>query len=80
MRQRYHTIIRREGSGIYVGWVEEVPGTLTHGSSLEECEANLRDALELVLETNRDEARLALNENCILGMIEVDVGDAATPA
>ena len=80
MRQRYHTIIRREVSGIYVGWVEEVPGTLTHGATLEECESNLREALELVLESNRDEARLALDEKCIQGMIEVDVGDVYTAA
>jgi predicted RNase H-like HicB family nuclease len=75
MRQHYHTIIRPEPTGIYVGWVEEVPGTLTHGGTLEECEANLREALQLVLDTNRDEARLALNDDCIQGLIEVDVGE-----
>jgi predicted RNase H-like HicB family nuclease len=75
MRQAYHTIIRPEPTGIFVGWVEEVPGTLTHGWTLEECQSNLRDALNLIIETNRDEARLALNEKCIQGLIEVDVGE-----
>lgn len=77
MRQKYHTIIRAESTGIYVGWVEELPGTLTHGRTLEECQDNLREALNLIIETNRDEARLALNENCIQGLIEVDVGETA---
>jgi predicted RNase H-like HicB family nuclease len=78
MRQSFHTIIRAEPNGIYVGWVEELPGTLTHGQTLEQCQDNLRDALSLILETNRDEARLALNENCIQGLIEVDVGETVS--
>ena len=74
MKQRYHTIIKPEPNG-YVGWVEEVPGTITHGRSLDECRANLRDSLQLMLETHRDEARLGLDRNCILEAIEIDVAD-----
>lgn len=76
MKQRYHTIIRTEPNGWYVGWVEEVPGTLTHGTSLEECRENLREALKLMVETHRDEARLGLNENCILEPIEIDLPES----
>jgi len=47
MRQRFHTIIRPE-NGRFVGWVEEIPGTITHGRSLGECRERLRDALELI--------------------------------
>jgi predicted RNase H-like HicB family nuclease len=57
MKQNYHTIIRPEPNGWYVGWVEEVPGTITQGHSLQECRDNLRDSLQLMLETPRDEAR-----------------------
>ena len=75
MKQRYHTIIRPEQNGWYVGWVEEVPGTITYGRSLEECRNNLRDSLQLMVETHRDEARLGMCDNCILEDIEIDVAD-----
>lgn len=76
MRQRFHTIIRPE-HGRFVGWVEEIPGTITHGKSLGECRERLRDALELMLETHRQEARLGLSDRCIQESIEVDVEDPA---
>ena len=73
MKQRYHTIIKPEPTGWYVGWVEEVPGTITKGRSLEECRENLRNALRLMVETHRDEARVGLSPSCILESIEIDV-------
>lgn len=36
--------------GGYTRWVEEIPGTISEGESVEEAEANLRDAFLLVLE------------------------------
>jgi predicted RNase H-like HicB family nuclease len=75
MRQRYHTIFRPEQNGWFVGWVEEVPGTITHGKSLEECRDNLRQSLELMLETYRDEARAGLTDGCIQEALEIDVAD-----
>jgi len=71
MRQRYHTIIRPGSSG-FIGWVEEIPGTLARGHTLAECRDRLREALQLILETHRDEARLGLDGSCILGSIDVD--------
>jgi predicted RNase H-like HicB family nuclease len=73
MKQRYHTIIRPERNGWFVGWVEEVPGTITQGHTLEECRRNLKDALQLMLETHRDEARLGLDPSCILESIEIEL-------
>ena len=73
MKQCYHTIIKPESNGWFVGWVEEIPGTITHGTSLEQCRENLRDSLRLMVETHRDEARLGLDERCIQELIEIDV-------
>ena len=73
MKQRYHTIIKPERNGWFVGWVEEVPGTITQGKSLDECRRNLKDSLQLMIETHRDEARLGLDASCIQESIEVDV-------
>jgi predicted RNase H-like HicB family nuclease len=75
MKQCYHTIIRPRRTGWYVGWVEEIPGTITQGQSLDECRKNLRDALRLMLETRRDEARQGLDSSCIQESIEIDVID-----
>lgn len=75
MKQQYHTIIKPDANGWFVGWVEEIPGTITTGRSLDECRHNLKDALELMIDTHRDEARLALDPTCLQETIEVDTID-----
>lgn len=37
----------------YIAFVEELPGANTQGATLEETRANLREAVELVIEANR---------------------------
>jgi len=37
----------------YVAWVEELPGANTQGETLVETKENLKEAITLVLETNR---------------------------
>jgi predicted RNase H-like HicB family nuclease len=37
----------------YIGFVEELPGANTQGDTLEEAQANLAEAIEIVLDTNR---------------------------
>ena len=75
MKQRYHTIIKPEPNGWFVGWVEEIPGAISQGRSLEEVRENLRDSLELIVETHRDEARMGLDRSCIQEAIEIDVNE-----
>jgi len=41
----------------YIGFVEELPGANTQGASLEEARENLREAVQLVLEANRELAQ-----------------------
>ena len=45
----------------YIGYVEELPGANTQGDTLEETRENLKEAIEMVLEANRelDEESLA---------------------
>lgn len=38
----------------YIGFVEEVPGANTQGATLEEARANLQEAVEMVLQANRE--------------------------
>jgi predicted RNase H-like HicB family nuclease len=44
----------------YVAFVEELPGANTQGDTFEQVRENLRDAVELVLEANRELAEQSL--------------------
>lgn len=44
----------------YIGFVEELPGANTQGATLEEARSNLEEAVQLVLEANRELAEESL--------------------
>ncbi|MEZ5308008.1 MAG: type II toxin-antitoxin system HicB family antitoxin [Pyrinomonadaceae bacterium] len=46
----------------YIGYVEELPGANTQGSTLEETRDNLKEAIALLLDANRE-----LSEESLLG-------------
>lgn len=50
----------------YIGFVEELPGANTQGATLEEVRENLKEAVQLVLEANRE-----LAEQSIAGQTNV---------
>jgi predicted RNase H-like HicB family nuclease len=53
--------------------VEEVPGVNTQGATLAEARANLKEALALILETNRTLAREAEQDSrCIREPLQVE--------
>jgi predicted RNase H-like HicB family nuclease len=52
----YEEVSESEGGG-YVAYAEELPGAISEGDSLEEARANLRDAIEVLLEANRELTR-----------------------
>jgi len=37
----------------YLGWIEEIPGANTQGKTLKEVKENLKEAVLLILETNK---------------------------
>ncbi len=41
----------------WIGYVEELPGANTQGRTLEEARENLKEAVQLVIEANRELAR-----------------------
>jgi predicted RNase H-like HicB family nuclease len=51
------TAVFEQDGDWWVGHVEELPGANTQGATLEEARENLRDAVQLVLDTNRAIAR-----------------------
>jgi predicted RNase H-like HicB family nuclease len=52
MEREFTAVIQKRGRW-YVAYVEEVPGVNTQGRTLAEARRNLREALRLILETNR---------------------------
>jgi predicted RNase H-like HicB family nuclease len=44
----------------FIAFVEELPGTNTQGKTLDEARENLREAVELILEANRELAEKSL--------------------
>ncbi len=57
----------------YIAYVEEIPGVNTQGADLKEAKENLKDALRLILETNREIAEKELNDNAIKEKISIDL-------
>jgi len=53
MNVEFTAVFRQVPEG-YIGFVEELPGANTQGSTLEEARRNLQEAVELVLEANRE--------------------------
>ena len=48
------TAVFKQVPGGYAAFVEELPGANTQGTTLEEARANLTEAVQMVLEANRD--------------------------
>ena len=60
------TAVFKEVPEGYIAWVEDLPGANTQGATLEEARENLREAIRLVLEANRELAEHDLEgENII---------------
>jgi predicted RNase H-like HicB family nuclease len=49
----YEEVPETEGGG-YVAYTEELPGAISEGETIEEARENLRDAIEVLLEANRE--------------------------
>lgn len=59
MRITFTAVFQKVPEG-YIGYVEELPGANTQGDTLEEARENLKEAIALVLEANRELAEEAL--------------------
>ncbi|HEY7032844.1 MAG TPA: type II toxin-antitoxin system HicB family antitoxin [Thermomicrobiales bacterium] len=54
--ERFTAVFEQDGDW-WVGYVEELPGANTQGSTLDEARENLQEAVRLVIEANRELAR-----------------------
>ena len=58
MKQQFTAVYKKNGRW-YLGWVEEIPGVNTQGRTLKEAKKNLKEALQLILETNRSLSKIS---------------------
>jgi predicted RNase H-like HicB family nuclease len=61
MKRQFTAIYKKSGKW-YLGWIEEIPGVNTQGKTLKEAKENLKEALLLILETNK-----VLNDKEVVG-------------
>jgi len=57
----------------YIGYVEEIPGVNTQGKTLAETKRNLREALELILEANKELAQKSAGKHAIEEPISIAI-------
>ena len=55
------TPVFKKVRGGYVGYIEELPGANTQGNTLKEARANLKEAVTIVLEANRELSEQSLD-------------------
>lgn len=56
MENKFTAVFEQDGDW-WIGYVEELPGANTQGETLEEARENLKEAVQLILEANRELAR-----------------------
>ena len=54
--EKFTAVFEQHGKW-WIGYVEELPGANTQGRTLEEARENLKEAVQLVIEANREIAR-----------------------
>ena len=70
MRNEFTAVIERDGKW-FVAWSPEVPGANGQGHTLEECRANLREAIRLILEDRREDGLRGLPPEAIQETVTV---------
>jgi predicted RNase H-like HicB family nuclease len=56
-------IYQEAEEGGYVGYIAELPGANTQGETMEEVRENLLEAMQMILEANREEAERRFGNN-----------------
>lgn len=66
MTHTFTAVFEEAEEGGYVAFVEELPGAITQGETLEEARENLKDAIALMLEVNRERALEGIDEEHVI--------------
>jgi len=52
-----YTIVLKKVNNFYIGYIKELPGVNTQGKTLDEVRSNLKEAVSLILKSNKELAR-----------------------
>jgi predicted RNase H-like HicB family nuclease len=66
MVNNFTAVYQAAEEGGFIAYVEELPGAFTQGETLEEARENLADAIQLILETNREQNQLELADGTLI--------------
>ena len=69
--REFSAVILEDESGGYIAIVPELPGCHTQGDSLDEVIKNIREAIELYLETLSEEEKKELLSHRVVGLQRV---------
>ena len=73
MRHEYHVVFTTIEDGWIMATVPELPGAVTQGRDVHEARANIKEAVELLLEAYRDNAQKDAPGNAIWETLSVEV-------
>jgi predicted RNase H-like HicB family nuclease len=72
MKHQFTSVIEKRGKW-YVASIEEIPGVNTQGRTLAEARRNLKEALTMVIEANRELAAKQRSEDALRESITVSI-------
>lgn len=72
MKHQFTSVIEKRGKW-YVAYIEEIPGVNTQGKTLAETRRNLKEALAMVVEANRELAAKGRSRDALREPIVVNL-------
>jgi predicted RNase H-like HicB family nuclease len=72
MKHRFTSVIEKRGKW-FVAYVEEIPGVNTQGKTLAETRRNLKEALTMVIEANRELAARDRSQDALREPITISI-------
>jgi predicted RNase H-like HicB family nuclease len=72
MKHQFTSVIEKRGRW-YVAYIEEIPGVNTQGRALAEARRNLKEALTLEIEGNRELAARQRSDGAVRELITVSL-------
>ena len=72
MKHQFTSVIEKRGRW-YVAYIEEIPGVNTQGRRLAEARRNLKEALAMIIEANRELAAKGRSRDALRELIVVNL-------
>ena len=66
MTHTFTAVFEEAEEGGYTAWVEELPGAISQGETIEEARENLKEAIQLIIEVNRELALQDVDESRVI--------------